>query len=199
MENNNNKFNNNRSNTPDANATGEKKFGNRPNRPRNNERKEDDGLLKKTVGINRVTKVVKGGRTMRFAALVVVGDGKGKVGLGIGKAAEVPAAIEKATQQAKRAMIDISLEGTTIPHQIIGKFSKAQVILMPAPTGTGVIAGGSVRNVLEVCGIKDIRAKSHGSSNPINNVRATMEGLKLLKTQEEIANKRNLDVDAIKA
>lgn len=190
--------NNNRSNAPEANAE-QKKFGNRPNRPRTNDRKEDDGLLKKTVGINRVTKVVKGGRTMRFAALVVVGDGKGKVGLGIGKAAEVPQAIEKATQQAKRSMIEISLTGTTIPHQIIGKFSKAQVILMPAPTGTGVIAGGSVRNVLEVCGIKDIRAKSHGSSNPINNVRATIEGLKLLKTQEEIANKRNLEVDAIKA
>ena len=154
---------------------------------KNKRPEEDDGLIKKTVSINRVAKVVKGGRTMRFSALVVVGDGKGKVGVGMGKAAEVPQAIEKATQQAKRAMVDISLKGTTIPHETNGVFGRGHVLLLPAQEGTGVIAGGSVRSVLEAVGIKDIRSKSYGTNNPINCVKATFEGLKSLRTAEQIS------------
>ena len=152
---------------------------------------------KRTVSINRVTKVVKGGRTMRFSALVVVGDGKGKVGVGMGKAGEVPQAIEKATQQAKRSMSEISLLGSTIPHEIIGKFGKGHVLLLPAEAGTGVIAGGPVRSVLEACGVKDIRTKSYGSNNPINCVKATYEGLKSLRTAQQIAALRGKAVDEL--
>ena len=176
---------------------------NRPDRkgPRRNNRddraREDDGLIKKTVSINRVTKVVKGGRTMRFSALVVVGDGKGSVGIGMAKAAEVPAAIEKATLRAKKDMVKISLLETTIPHETIGKFGKGHVLMMPAQTGTGVIAGGPVRNVLEAVGIKDIRTKSYGSNNPINCVKATFNGLKSLRTREQIAALRGKSVDEI--
>lgn len=163
----------------------------------NKRHEEDDGLIKKTVSINRVTKVVKGGRTMRFSALVVVGDGKGKVGVGMGKAGEVPQAIEKATQQAKRSMSEISLIGSTIPHEIIGKFGKGHVLLLPAEAGTGVIAGGPVRSVLEACGVKDIRTKSYGSNNPINCVKATYEGLKGLRTAQQIAALRGKAVDEL--
>ena len=164
---------------------------------KNKRHDEDDGLIKKTVSINRVTKVVKGGRTMRFSALVVVGDGKGKVGVGMGKAGEVPQAIEKATQQAKRSMSEISLLGSTIPHEIIGKFGKGHVLLLPAEAGTGVIAGGPVRSVLEACGVKDIRTKSYGSNNPINCVKATYEGLKSLRTAQQIAALRGKAVDEL--
>ena len=136
------------------------------NRPQRRQ-EENDGLIKKLIQVNRVTKVVKGGRNMRFAALVVVGDGKGKVGVGSGKANEVPEAIEKATAQAKRNMIAVPM--------------------MPAAEGTGVIAGGPVRAVMEACGIKDIRTKSHGTQNPINCVKATIAGLADLKTVEQIA------------
>ena len=176
---------------------------NRPDRkgPRRNNRdervREDDGLIKKTVSINRVTKVVKGGRTMRFSALVVVGDGKGSVGIGMAKAAEVPAAIEKANLRAKKAMVKIALVDTTIPHETIGVFSKGHVLMMPAQPGTGVIAGGPVRNVLEAVGIKDIRTKSYGSNNPINCVKATFNGLKNLRTKEQIAALRGKSVDEI--
>ena len=176
---------------------------NRPDRkgPRRNNRddrvREDDGLIKKTVSINRVTKVVKGGRTMRFSALVVVGDGKGSVGVGMAKAAEVPAAIEKANLRAKKAMVKIALVDTTIPHETIGVFSKGHVLMMPAQPGTGVIAGGPVRNVLEAVGIKDIRTKSYGSNNPINCVKATFNGLKNLRTREQIAALRGKSVDEI--
>ena len=159
--------------------------------------REDDGLIKKTVSINRVTKVVKGGRTMRFSALVVVGDGKGSVGVGMAKAAEVPQAIEKANLRAKKAMVKISLLETTIPHETIGKFGKGHVLMMPAQPGTGVIAGGPVRNVLEAVGIKDIRTKSYGSNNPINCVKATFNGLKSLRTREQIAALRGKSVDEI--
>ncbi|MEG2687600.1 MAG: 30S ribosomal protein S5, partial [Clostridia bacterium] len=139
-------------------------------------------------------KVVKGGRNMRFSALVVSGNENGMVGLGMGKAAEVPEAIEKATQLAKRNMQSVSLKGTTIPHQTVGKFGRGQVLLIPAETGTGVIAGGPVRAVLEAAGVKDIRTKSLGSSNPINCAKATLEGLCSLRTAEEISKLRGVDV-----
>lgn len=164
----------------------------------NKYQKEDDGLLNKLVAINRVTKVVKGGRTMRLSALVVVGDGKGSVGIGMGKAAETPEAIRKATADAKRNMVQISLVGTTIPHEIIGKFGSATVIMLPAEEGTGVIAGGPVRAILEVAGIKDIRTKSLGSNNPINNVKATMDGLSRVRTAEQLAALRGKTVAEIK-
>ena len=161
--------------------------------------REKDELNKKLVAVNRVTKVVKGGRTIRFAALVVVGDGNGSVGAGVGKAAEIPEAIEKATQAAKRAMIKVPFVGTTIPHEAIGKFGRGSVLLMPAVEGTGVIAGGPVRSVLEVAGIKDIRTKSLGTSNPINCVKATIEGLSRLRTAEQVAAIRGKSVEEIQA
>ncbi len=173
----------------------DRKGGRRNNRDR--EVKEDDGLIKKTVSINRVTKVVKGGRTMRFSALCVVGDGKGMVGIGMAKAAEVPQAIEKANLRAKKAMVNIALVETTIPHETIGRFGKGHVLLMPAQPGTGVIAGGPVRNVLEAVGIKDIRTKSYGSNNPINCVKATFNGLKSLRSREHIAQLRGKSVEEI--
>ena len=166
----------------------------RDNRKRMNNR-EDDGLNSKIIAVNRVTKVVKGGRNMRFSALVVVGDGAGKVGLGMGKAAEVPEAIEKATQLAKRNMATIALKDGTIPHQTTGKFGRGQVLLLPAETGTGVIAGGAVRAVLEAAGVKDIRTKSLGSNNPINCAKATLEGLCSLRNAELIAKLRGVDVE----
>ena len=167
----------------------------RDNRRNDRKREESDGLNKKTIAINRVTKVVKGGRNMRFSALVVVGDENGKVGIGMGKAAEVPEAIEKATQLAKRSMFEIPLKGTPIPPQTMGKFGRGQVILLPAEPGTGVIAGGPVRAVLEVSGIKDIRTKSIGSNNPINCAKATLEGLCSLRNAEQIAQLRGVDVE----
>ena len=173
----------------------DRKGGRRNNRERNE--REDDGLIKKTVAINRVTKVVKGGRTMRFSALVVVGDGKGSVGVGMAKAAEVPAAIEKANLRAKKAMVKIELLETTIPHETIGKFGKGHVLMMPAQPGTGVIAGGPVRNVLEAVGIKDIRTKSYGSNNPVNCVKATFNGLVSLRTREHVAALRGKSVEEI--
>ena len=178
-----------RDNRPD------RKGGRRNNRDR--DVKEDDGLIKKTVSINRVTKVVKGGRTMRFSALCVVGDGKGMVGIGMAKAAEVPQAIEKANLRAKKAMVNIALKDTTIPHETIGKFGKGHVLMIPAQPGTGVIAGGPVRNVLEAVGIKDIRTKSYGSNNPVNCVKATFNGLKSLRTREHIAQLRGKSVEEI--
>ena len=156
------------------------------NRPQRRQ-EENDGLIKKLIQVNRVTKVVKGGRNMRFAALVVVGDGKGKVGVGSGKANEVPEAIEKAAAQAKRNMIAVPMVAASIPHEVLGKFGRGAVYMMPAAEGTGVIAGGPVRAVMEACGIKDIRTKSHGTQNPINCVKATIAGLADLKTVEQIA------------
>lgn len=174
---------------------GDRKGGRRFNKDR--DQKEDDGLIKKLVAINRVTKVVKGGRTMRFAALVVVGDGNGKVGVGTGKAAEVPQAIEKATQRAKADMTLVARRGTSIPHEAIGKFGRGHVLLLPAQVGTGVIAGGPVRNVLEAAGIKDIRTKSYGSNTPVNCVRATLDGLRQLRTAEQIAALRGKSVEEL--
>jgi len=158
---------------------------------------ENDGLIKKLICVNRVTKTVKGGRNMRFAALVVVGDGKGKIGCAMGKAKEVPEAIDKATARAKKGMFPVSLLGTSIPHQVIGKFGRGSVLMMPADEGTGVIAGGPVRAVMEAVGIKNIRTKSHGTNNPINCVKASMEGLKALRTAEQIAAIRGKTVEEI--
>ncbi len=159
--------------------------------------KPDDGITSKLVAVNRVSKTVKGGRNMRFSALVVVGDGKGSVGLGAGKAAEVPEAIKKAEQLARRSMVKISLAGDTIPHEAEGVFGKASVLLKPAPEGTGVIAGSSVRAVVELAGIKNITTKAYGSRNPINCVKATLDGLKSLRTPEQVAALRGKTVEEI--
>ena len=168
----------------------------RDNRPQRKQ-EENDGLIKKLIGINRVSKTVKGGRNMRFAALMVVGDGNGKVGYGTGKAKEVPEAIEKATQAAKKNMIKVAIVDTSIPHEVLGKFGKGAVLMMPAAEGTGVIAGGPVRAVMEAAGIKNIRTKSHGTQNPQNCVKATVAGLAELKTAEEIAALRGKTVEEI--
>ena len=154
-------------------------------------------LREKVVAINRVAKVVKGGRTFRFSAVVVVGDGNGHVGVGNGKAAEVPDAIKKAIEEAKKNLVEVPVVGTTIPHEYVGKFGSASVILKPAAEGTGVIAGGSVRPVLELAGYKDIRTKVVGTNNPRNVVYATIEGLKSMKTAEQIAKKRGKTVAEI--
>lgn len=158
---------------------------------------ENDGLIKKTIAINRVTKVVKGGRNMRFAAFVIVGDGAGKIGCGMGKSTEVPEAIDKATARAKKSMFNVSLLGTSIPHEVIGKFGRGSVLMLPAAEGTGVIAGGPVRSVMEAVGITNIRTKSHGSNNPINCVKAALEGLKSLRSAEEVAAIRGKTVEEI--
>ncbi len=151
----------------------------------------------KLVAINRVTKVVKGGRNFRFAALVVVGDEKGRVGAGIGKAAEISEAIRKGVDKAKKNLITVPLKGTSIPHDAIGRFGTGKVVLLPAPEGTGVIAGGAARAVLELAGVRDIRTKSYGTSNRINMVRATLEGLKQIRTAEQIARLRGKTVEDI--
>ena len=154
-------------------------------------------FVEKVVAINRVSKTVKGGRIMKFSALVVVGDGNGTVGFGLGKSGEVPDAIRKGIEDAKKNLIKVSLRGTTIPHEIIGKFGAGEVLLMPAAPGTGVIAGGPVRAVVEVAGIKDIRTRSLRSNNPSNVVRATFNGLAALKSAEEVAAKRGKTVKEI--
>ena len=159
--------------------------------------KPDDGMTTKVVSINRVSKTVKGGRVMKFAALVVVGDGKGTIGYGIGKSDEVPEAIRKGEAAAKKNLHKIAMKGTTIPHEIVGKFGAGAVLMKPAAPGTGVIAGGPVRAVIEVSGIKDIRTKSMRSNNPINVVSATFNGLCSLVSAEEVAAKRGKTVKEI--
>ena len=154
-------------------------------------------LNETVVAINRVSKTVKGGRIMKFAALVVVGDGAGIIGFGIGKAGEVPDAIRKGIENAKKNLIKVSLKGSTIPHEVIGKFGAGEVLLKPAAPGTGVIAGGPVRAVLEAAGVKDIRTKALRSNNPYNVVRATVQGLSSLRTAEEVAAVRGKTVKEI--
>jgi small subunit ribosomal protein S5 len=157
----------------------------------------DDGLREKMIAINRVTKVVKGGRILGFAALTVVGDGDGKVGMGKGKAREVPVAVQKAMEQARRNMIKVSLKNGSIHHNVYGEHGAANVMMMPAAKGTGIIAGGPMRAVFEVLGITDVVAKSHGSSNPYNMVRATLDALKNSTTPANVAAKRGKTVEEI--
>ena len=154
-------------------------------------------LKERVVAINRVSKTVKGGRIYKFAALVVVGDGEGTIGFGIGKAGEVPDAIRKGIEDAKKNLVKISLRGTTIPHEIIGEYGAGRVLMKPAAPGTGVIAGGPVRAVLEVAGVKDIRTKALRSNNPCNVVRATFQGLQALRSAEQVAAIRGKSVKEI--
>jgi small subunit ribosomal protein S5 len=155
-------------------------------------------LKEKLVVINRVSKTVKGGRVPHFAAIMIVGDENGHVGYGLGKAAEVPEAIRKGIEDAKKNMITVSLKGTTIPHEVIGEFGAGRVMLKPAAKGTGVIAGGTVRAILDMAGIKDIRTKCLRTNNPTNVVKATFEGLKSLRSVEEVAAMRGISVEAVK-
>jgi len=167
-------------------------------KPRRFER-EPKEFEERVVVINRVTKVVKGGRRFRFAALIVIGDKKGRVGFGTGKANEVPDAIKKGIEDAKKNLITIPIVGTTIPHGIIGKFGAGSVLLKPATEGTGVIAGGAIRAVLELAGISDVLSKCLGSRTPINMVRATVDALKSLKTVEQVAELRGLKREEVRA
>ena len=159
--------------------------------------REPSEYSEKVVATNRVSKTVKGGRVMKFSALMVVGDGKGKVGFGLGKAAEVPEAIRKGIEDAKKNMITISLSGSTIPHEIIGEAGAGRVLMKPAAPGSGVIAGGPVRSIMEAAGVKDIRTKCLRSNTAVNVVAATFEGLKSLRTPEEVARTRGKSVDEI--
>jgi small subunit ribosomal protein S5 len=157
----------------------------------------EDGLREKMIAINRVTKVVKGGRILGFAALTVVGDGDGRVGMGKGKSKEVPAAVQKAMEEARRNMVKVTLKNGTLQHRVTGHHGAANVIMMPAPKGTGIIAGGPMRAVFEVVGITDVVAKSHGSSNPYNMVRATLDALRVSTTPAEVAAKRGKSVEEL--
>ena len=168
-----------------------------PRRDRRDRNEEPPEFEEKLVAVNRVTKTVKGGRNMRFSALIVIGDKKGRVGIGMGKAVEIPEAIRKASEAAKKNLVTISTKDTSIPHETVGRFGTAKVVLLPAPEGTGVIAGGPARAVLELCGVKDIRTKSYGTNNPINTVKATLEGLKSLRTAEQVAKLRGKTVEEI--
>ena len=169
------------------------------NNDRRDRRRDEEAseFVEKVVSLNRVSKTVKGGRVMKFSALVVVGDGKGTVGYGLGKAAEVSEAILKGIADAKKNMVKISLAGTTIPHEVIGIFGAGSVLLRPAPDGTGVIAGGAVRAVMEAVGIKNICAKCLRSNNPQNVVKATMQGLQSLRSPEQVAAIRGKSVEEI--
>lgn len=166
---------------------------------RNDAAKQDNEYSESLVALNRVSKTVKGGRIARFTAIMVVGDKNGRVGYGLGKAAEVPDAIRKGIEDAKKNMIKVSLHGSTIPHEVIGEYGAGKVLLKPAAPGTGIIAGGTVRAILTLAGVKNIRAKCLRSTNPTNVVKATFEGLRALATAEEIAALRGKTVEEIKA
>ena len=188
--------------TENTESTENKKENNRTRKPRrdNNRRPEkvSDGLEKRMVNLNAISKVTKGGKTMRYDALMVVGDKNGRVGIGMAKALDVTQAIEKATLVAKKHMITVCTDGTTIPHDIIGKFGTTKVIMMTAKEGKGIIAGGAVRDVVELAGIRDITTKLYGSNNPVNCVKATFEGLKALRSAEQIAALRGKKVEEIR-
>ena len=164
----------------------------------NNFRKEDSEFEERVIHIGRVSKTVKGGKNMRFTALVIIGDKNGRIGKGIGKAAEVPDAIRKGVEEAKKNIVSINRKSGTIPHATLGEFGAAKIVMKPAAGGTGIIAGGPVRSVCELAGITDIRTKSIGSNNPINMVNATLAGLTGLKSIEEIAELRGKTIDEIK-
>ena len=176
----------------------EAKGSRKPRRENRRPEKVSDGLEKRMVSLNPISKVTKGGKTLRYDALMVVGDKNGKVGIGLAKALDVTQAIEKATLVAKKHMINVCIEGTTIPHDIIGKFGTTKVIMMPSKEGKGIIAGGAVRDVVELAGIKDITTKLYGSNNPVNCVKATFEGLKALRSAEQIAALRGKKVEEIR-
>ncbi|WP_144637263.1 30S ribosomal protein S5 [Bordetella genomosp. 13] len=161
------------------------------------EKENDDGLREKMIAVNRVSKVVKGGRTMSFAALTVVGDGDGRIGMGKGKAREVPVSVQKAMEQARRGMFKVALKNGTLHHTVVGKHGASTVLISPAPDGTGVIAGGPMRAIFEVMGVRNVVAKSLGSSNPYNMVRATLNGLRASLTPAEVAAKRGKTVEEI--
>jgi small subunit ribosomal protein S5 len=164
---------------------------------RSEQEERSDGLREKMVAVNRVTKVVKGGRILGFAALTVVGDGDGGIGMGKGKAREVPVAVQKAMEQARRGMVKISLKSGTLHHAVIGRHGAARVFMQPASEGTGIIAGGPMRAVFEVMGVTNVLAKCHGSTNPYNVVRATLHGLQAMNTPAEIAAKRGKSVEEL--
>lgn len=159
--------------------------------------KPDDGMREKMIAINRVTKVVKGGRIMGFAALTVVGDGDGRIGMGKGKSKEVPVAVQKAMEEARRKMIKVTLKNGTLQHAVTGQHGASKVMMMPAKEGTGVIAGGPMRAIFEVLGVVNVVAKSNGSTNPYNMVRATLDGLSKMSTPSEIAAKRGKSLEEI--
>ena len=159
--------------------------------------KPDDGMREKMIAVNRVTKVVKGGRIMGFAALAVVGDGDGRIGMGKGKSKEVPVAVQKAMEEARRKMIKVTLKNGTLQHMVHGRHGASSVMMIPAKEGTGVIAGGPMRAIFEVMGVTNVVAKSHGSTNPYNMVRATLDGLAKMSTPSEIAAKRGKSVEEI--
>jgi len=165
--------------------------------PRVQDEGRDDGLKEKMIAVNRVTKVVKGGRILGFAALTVVGDGDGRIGMGKGKAREVPVAVQKAMESARRNMIKVQLKNGTLHHNVVGEHGAAKVLMAPAPSGTGIIAGGPMRAIFEVMGVTDIVAKSLGSSNPYNMVRATLDALKHSSTPAEVAAKRGKTVEEL--
>ncbi|HMV04775.1 MAG TPA: 30S ribosomal protein S5 [Accumulibacter sp.] len=159
--------------------------------------KPDDGMREKMISINRVTKVVKGGRILGFAALTVVGDGDGRIGMGKGKSREVPVAVQKAMEEARRSMIKVSLKNGTLQHTVVGRHGASRVMMQPAPEGTGIIAGGAMRAVFDVMGMANVVAKAHGSTNPYNIVRATIDGLRSMTTPAEVAAKRGKTVAEI--